>query len=183
VNLLLEESGPLGTGAIVGEAEIRLELPPGHPGGLGEQPGANGLFEVRVAHSAASLLQSAEDEEDDQRPDYGHDESGGMDGLSLPGLGEEPRDESSDHRADDADEGGLEETHVLGAGHDGASEETDEKTDDDRPDDVQHMFLSFSGFVMSVFFRGGEVNEGGRLNPLPPDFLSRISLRWVGLRA
>ncbi len=85
-----------------------------------------------------------------------------MKGLAFLRLRDEPSDEPSHDRTDDADEGSREKAHWMRPGHDGAGDETNEKTDDDGPEDMEHIFSFFGRLFGEAIRTPGEVNAGMR---------------------
>jgi hypothetical protein len=75
-------------------------------------------------------------EQQDDRADNRHDETGRMKRRTWLWLGEQSADQSPDNRATDANQRSHYETKVLRTRHNGSCNQTDDETDYDVPNDV-----------------------------------------------
>src|SRR5262245_18538950 len=80
----------------------------------------------------------ADHQEENDGPDNGHEEPGGMVLRARLGLADDGPDEAADQGTHDPDGGGRDEPHLIGPGHDRTRDEPRVKPDDDRPEDVEH---------------------------------------------
>ena len=75
-------------------------------------------------------------EEQNDRPNERHDETGRMKCRPRLRFGEQAADQSPYNRATNSEKRSHYETEMLCARHDGARDQTDDETDNDVPDDV-----------------------------------------------
>jgi len=109
------------------------------PAGVSD-PGYNMGFGPGLVHEARINKQQ------DQRADDRHDYPRRMERGAWRRPGEESTDQAADDRAANSEQGGHDESEILGAGHNRARDQTDDETNDDVPDDVEHSF-SVLGFT------------------------------------